>query len=442
MTSLVRDIIVRVAFPAAGFLATAITFGPGRMGFGLFLPAFRESFQLDTATAGVIATMAFSGFLLALPIAGLLLSRFGPRLPVLVGGLAAATGFVLVSIAGSVATLAAGVMLATSSAGFAWTPYNNAAERLVDQSHRTRTLSIISTGTTVGVAVAGALALVVAITGLGWRFAWGAFAVGALIMTAVNLAALRPVAGHSGPIPAAASGWRSMMRAETVPLATAAISYGATSAVYLSFAVDLATSSGALAFGSLDSAAPMIFIGFGIAGLVGVATGEIENRIGLVSLVRVVFVAAAASHAALALAPGQGSAIMLSAVLQGIVVMMTSAILSFWSVRLFPQIPSVSFTAVLIGVALGSILGPVAAGWGGRRIRSGELVLVGCGDLSRDPAGHEFALDRSRVEPPVAIGMAQWDELCGARGSRSKPGPMARLRFVSPPRRLTLMSSP
>ena len=40
-------------YPAdgSGFLATAVAFGPARMGFGLFLPNFREEFALTHVSA-------------------------------------------------------------------------------------------------------------------------------------------------------------------------------------------------------------------------------------------------------------------------------------------------------------------------------------------------------------------------------------------------------
>ena len=42
--------------------------------------------------------------------------------------------------------------------------------------------------------------------------------------------------------------------------------------------------------------------------------------------------------------------------------MMMSAVLAFWSERLFPTPPSFSFTATLSAVALGSVVGPALAG--------------------------------------------------------------------------------
>lgn len=348
--------------PAAGFLATAVAFGPARMGFGLFLPDFRESFQLSTEAAGLIATAAFAAFLAALPTAAAILNRRGPRAPVLLGGAAATLGLALAALAESIWMLAAGVIVAASSAGFAWTPYNNAAERIAARAQRAQTLSVISTGTTVGVALAGALALATSFGGFGWRAAWGVFALAALAMTLVNVAALRSVAGDPGR-PAGVVAWRRIRRPETAPLALAAGSFGMTSSIYLSFAVDRATTAGALAYGPMESAAPLLFVGFGMAGLIGLFTGAIEDRIGLVALMRGLFLASAASCALMAAAPGAAWAALLSAALQGAVVMMISAAFSFWSARLFPDLPSVSFTAVLMAVAAGGVIGPSLAGW-------------------------------------------------------------------------------
>ena len=72
----------------SGFLATAVAFGPGRMGYGLFLPQFRESFGLSTQSAGLVASSAFLAFLVALIAAGVLTRRFGPRVPLVAGGIA------------------------------------------------------------------------------------------------------------------------------------------------------------------------------------------------------------------------------------------------------------------------------------------------------------------------------------------------------------------
>jgi predicted MFS family arabinose efflux permease len=358
----------KLTLSLAGFMATAVTYGPARMGFGLFLPEFRDSFALSSDIAGFIASAGFLGLLIALAAAGIVTSVVGPRQSIITGGVMASLGLALVAVSTDVLLLTIGVALSLSSAGFCWTPYNNAAERIVDRAWRSRALSVISTGTTVGVAVAGVLSLLVALYGLTWRMAWTAFALAAVAMTMLNYVALRPVASASTSrallheartsIPSL----RDFAQIEAIPLFACAISIGCTSAVYLSFAVDRVVSSGGFPGLPSEAAPSAMFIAFGVVGLIGLYTGEVEERIGLARLLRLVFLCSVVSFLILAATPTFWPAALASAGLQGACIMMMSAVLSFWSERLFPHLPSVSFTVVLMAYALGSVVGPAAAG--------------------------------------------------------------------------------
>jgi len=347
-----------VRLAAAGFVATAIAFGPARMGFGLFLPDFREDFALSTRLAGLIASGGFLAFLIALPATAWLGSKVGQRVPVVAGALSAAAGFAAVATATDAATLAAGVALAGTSAGFCWAPFNDAAERVVPMSARPGALSAVSTGTTTGVAAAGALALGVGAGILDWRAAWGVFALaalGAALAAAAGVPGGRAVRGGGIVLP-------RLWRGETVPLYAVALLFGATNAVYLSFAGDRVAAEGGLPGLPGEAAPAVIFLSYGIFGLVGLGTGRIEARLGLPALLSAIFAAFAASLALVALMPGSWPGIVASAGLHGAAVMTISAVLSFWSLRLFPGRGSIGFTAALVAAAAGSAAGPVLAG--------------------------------------------------------------------------------
>lgn len=347
-----------VRLATAGFVATAIAFGPARMGFGLFLPDFRTEFALSTTLAGLVASGGFLAFLLGLPIAAWLDSRFGQRLPVIAGAVSAMAGFVVVATASNSAALALGIALAGASAGFCWVPFNDAAERVVPVRARPGALSAVSTGTTLGVAAAGALALVVSAGGLDWRTAWSIFALAALVATLAAAVGVPAGRGKPRDSTTAAAFWRR----ETLPLYGTALVFGATNAVYLSFAADRVAAAGGLA-GLPNTAAPaVIFLGYGICGLVGLATGRLETRFGLAALLAAIFAAFAASLALVALIPGSWPGILASAGLHGAAVMTVSAVLSFWSLRLFAGHGSLGFTAALVAAASGSALGPALAG--------------------------------------------------------------------------------
>lgn len=358
---------------AAGFAATAIAYGPARMGFGLFLSEFRSAFSMSTGTAGLVSSLGFLGMLLGLIAAYAMLSRRGPRLPVLLGLFAATLGTGLVALAPNLPVLSVGVFLAMTSAGFAWSPFNNIINREVRDEARPAALSIVSTGTSLGVAAAGATAILLSLSGGSWRLAWLAFAIAGALALLGNLVALRSVAGRLGP--SSYQPWGLLWCKPAVPLYGIALSFGMTTAIYISFAADRIEQSGGLSQIPAGASPAVIFVSFGVFGLIGLATGHIKAVTGLSGLLRLLLLASTLSLLLVALTPGSWAGVLLSASLQGAFVMMMSAILAFWSERLFPQLPTRSFTAALIAVAVGSVLGPTAAGFMASAFGAGPMFL-------------------------------------------------------------------
>lgn len=345
---------------AAGFAATAISYGPARMGFGLFVPEFKSAFSMSSTTVGIVSSLGFAGFFVGLLIAQLLLNRKGPGVPVLSGLFAATVGLGIVALAPGVTWLATGVVLATSSAGFAWTPFNDAVHRKIREVDRPTALSEISTGTSVGIALAGALALAMVLSGLGWRTCWAVFATASAVALLANRAALRHV--DKSPEPGPDQGWRDLLHRAAIPLFGTALVYGVTSAVYISFAAERFSTEGGV-MGIPEGAAPaLVYICYGLFGLVGLATGRARQAVGLTWLLRGLMATACGSLLLAAFVPGSLTGLIASAGLQGVNVMMTSAVLAFWSESLFPGFPSLGFTAALLATAAGSVVGPALAG--------------------------------------------------------------------------------
>lgn len=343
----------------AGFCATAVAFGPARNGYGLFLPNIREEFGLSTELLGFIASGLYAGYLGALLAVGLLAVRVGPRPPVLIGLLSAALGMALVALAPNVWVLAAGVVLAGTSAGWSWAPYNDAAERTVPPRHRDRVLSVVSTGTTFGILVAGLVALA---AGPSWRIAWFAFTVGAVAAMLPNTLIL-PGASHDEADDDEGSsrrlGWRWLMRAEAVPLFLVAFSFGVVSAFYFSFAVDLVAGSGGL---SRAAAGSIFYAVIGAAGFVGLLTGDAVARYGLGRVLHVTLASLGVAALLLGVAPSFLPSMVFSAALFGAGVMLMSALLSVWSLHVFPEQPSTGFSAALFVFGIGLVAGPTILG--------------------------------------------------------------------------------
>jgi predicted MFS family arabinose efflux permease len=266
----------------------------------------------------------------------------------------------VVALAPSVPVLAIGVFLATSSAGLTWTPFNDAVHRKVRGEARPSALSVVSTGTAVGIVLAGLAALVVVLGGLSWRWSWAFFAAAGAVALLGNWVAFRGIGRDRSDGPT--RGWRDLVHPAAIPLLAIGFVFGTTSAIYVSFAADHMVAAGGVPGVPVAATPAIIFICYGLFGLAGLLAARVESILGLPLLLRLLLLASAGAVALAAIAPGTWVGVVLSAGGQGVHVMMTSAVLAFWSERVFPSLPALSFTATLLAVAVGSVVGPAVAG--------------------------------------------------------------------------------
>ena len=120
----------------------------------------------------------------------------------------------------------------------------------------------------------------------------------------------------------------------------------------------------------------MIFLCYGVFGLIGLATGWFESRLGLAPLLCGIFGAGAVSLALIALAPTSWSGVVAASGLHGVAIMMVSAVFSFWSLRLFPGRGTLGFTATLLCMASGSVAGPALAGLLADAVGAAVMFLI------------------------------------------------------------------
>lgn len=281
------------------------------------------------------------------------------RMAVILGIILAGTGFMLVALAFNAFILAAGIALAGTSAGLCWTPFNDMVKSRLRPEAQAGALSAVSTGATLGVALAGATFLIAAHFDLSWRLAWVSFAI--LAVVALFLSCLCPSCGsrqNSSPFP----DLKTSLRPDVMPLLVIAFGFGAANAVYISYASVFVVETGGLASLPDELASALIFVIYGICGLVGLTTGWVEKRMGLWPLVTTIFATFSISSLLIILAPNSWVSVVLSAGLHGMAVMATSALLAFASLRLFPGSGTYGLTLALVTVAIGNVLGPMIVG--------------------------------------------------------------------------------
>lgn len=339
-----------------GLLGIGVSFGFARYGYGLFLPDIRREFDLSVTVVGLIASATYVGYLLAVIGVGVYARRLGPRVLVGVSSLTAVTGMALVVAARGLPLLTVGLLLAGTSCAWAWAPYSDAVDLVVTPARRERVLSIVPAGTAVGTAVVGPLALVA--HGDTWRVAWIVMTALAAVVGLYNVWAVprRPAVAGAREVVHGGGRWWWPSRA-SVPLYAVALSYGVIGSFYWNFATESISraSSGPLAV-------PSFWTVMGVAGVLGVFAGVPLSRLGIGRTSALLFGVLAVSIALLGLGAGSTLVADASAVLYGPAYMAVSSVLAVWSYQVFPERPTTGFTATLMCLGAGTVLGPATLG--------------------------------------------------------------------------------
>lgn len=363
----------------AGAAVVGVAFGMARYAYGLTLPDIREDLRLSELVLGLVASATFAGYLAGLLLAGRLAARRGSRAPTTAGGACGAAGAVIVTFAQSPGLLAVGVVLAGSAGGWVWAPYSDIVTRSVPSRQQPRALAIITTGTSGGLVLLGALAVLAAV-GL-WRLVWAGIALAAVAAALVNLR-LVPRTG-SAPRPEGRAGASSLVAALRVPVAYSVV-YFAVVVVYFTYAADVLDS------GTLPAAAvPALYAALGLTGMVGVATGTLAQRLGSVRVAALCLATVGAALVLLGLAGGSVATTAPSAGIFGMGYMTGSAVLAVWTAELVPERAGAAFTACLVVGALSSVAARRCrdtrprSGVAARRHRGGVTAQRGGADAVR-----------------------------------------------------------
>ena len=347
----------------AGLAMIAVTYGLARFAYGLFLPELREAFGLDAAVLGLIGSGSYVGYCGAITISLIYTSKVGPRFMVAAAGGTAVVGMSLIAAAPRTLFLAAGVLVAGISTGLVSPPMAEAVSRVFDSGRQDRANTLINSGTSVGVALSGPVALIAVDQ---WRLAWAAFASVGLAVLVWNLLIIP--AGDSGggsesleeseggDLPEITIGW--LVGRRSLPLFSASIGLGLASAAYWTFSRDLVVQAGDL--GRIGSTT--FWVVLGVSGLLGGAAGDLVARFGLSLVLRGALLAMAISIGMLAVAPGRLFIVYPSAALFGATYIMLTGILLVWAVKVFRDRPSAGLGAAFLLISAGQILGSYFAG--------------------------------------------------------------------------------
>ncbi len=356
-------------------MVVGTAFGLNRYAYGGTLPELRSEFGLGEVLLGVIAGGSQAGFLIGLFLAIPLAARFGPRAPTTLGGVCGAIGATLVCTAQTPTLLATGVLLAGSSSGLVWAPYNDIVAAAAPEHLRPRMLAVISTGTAVGLALLGSLLAVV----VPWRGVWAVAAICATVAALLNLrwvpktrGRLQPMLdGVRDPTPARE---RLFRRAALAPLIYTVFLFVVVTA-YFTYAADAA-----IAAGAGERSAGVIFIVLGVVGISGAFAGDWCVRFGTPFIGVLTLLGVGAACVVLGLLTDSLLGIIASALLAGTGYCVSGAVLAVWSAETYPSRPGEGFTFVLVVGLLGGIATPPMIG-AFRYLLDLPTILIGAGAI-------------------------------------------------------------
>jgi predicted MFS family arabinose efflux permease len=338
---------------AAAFIA--VTFGLARYSFGLFVPAIARDLSMSAATIGGIASLAFLAYLLSSVASGLIMPRFGPYLPTLLGGVCAVGGMALIGFASGPWMLGLGLTLAGASPGWAYPPMPGVSEAVLPRERRERALAWINAGTSFGVLLSGPLALW---AGANWRLAWLLFAGLAFLAVGWYLRQLPAGLRQQAVLSSVPLQWRWFTAPQVVRLLIVAVITGVGSSVFWTFAVDVQVKAG----GVSPAMSTTFWVVVGVTGILGGQAGMLLERYGLPLVLRGTVGLLAASLAVLGLFPSIWLLGLGSGVFFGVGFILMTGILAVWSVRLFPAATSVGLGTALLLTGSGQVIGPWLAG--------------------------------------------------------------------------------
>lgn len=333
----------------------AVTYGLARFAFGLFLPAIREDMAISPELAGVIGSLPFASFVVAILLAPGLLRVVGAKLGGVAAIVLAMLGLFAISYASSPWVLALGVAVCGLATGLSTPALAAAVHWVVPRNQRGRVNATVNAGTSIGVALS-APAVVMFVD--AWRPAYLGFAILAVVGV---LAAAHYLPAHAKPPQDNPRGsgptrqqWADMTRLSSLAAAT-----GFVSALYWVFAPDFAVQYGGLA--ARDSA--WMWLAVGLGGVAGGAAGDLIAKHGPASSHAFATAAMSAALTLLAADPGQLVLALFSATAFGAAYMTLTGLYLIGGTEIMSDYPALGSVMPFLAVAGGQVLGSSVGGW-------------------------------------------------------------------------------
>ena len=192
--SIVLALIVCAVFSALGL---------ARFGYTSILPAMQDALSLSNTQTGQLQTLNLLGYLFAVIPAGMLASRFGPRIVIALSLLVVAAAMSITGLIPSFEAASVGRFLAGVGGAGANIPAMGLVSAWFGTRRRGLASGIAVSGSSLALIVTGPLvpAIIAAGGSAGWRLSWGVLAVMGLAACALCAVFMRDRPEEKGLVP-------------------------------------------------------------------------------------------------------------------------------------------------------------------------------------------------------------------------------------------------
>ncbi|GGD54402.1 MFS transporter [Paenibacillus nasutitermitis] len=338
-----------------GLPMIAVTYGLARFSYGLMLPYINETMNMDPSTSGLISSLSYIAYCIAIIFAMACSNKFTSKSILVVAGLSSIIGLGIISISPNSVVLGLGIFLAGLSTGLSSPPYANIVSTNVKARVQNQANSWINSGTSIGTAFTGAIAIFMANS---WRETYLIFMVIAIFVLIVNFIILPKQQASEKKVMVGFSKkeWR-----HSIQLIIASLLIGISCSAYWTFSRDFML--------NLDNVSTYLrewfWVIIGLAGLLGGTAGAFIDKFGLMNAYRISVLVLSTSSLLLGIYPDNNVTWFLSPVLFGSSYIFMTGVFIVWGISVFKTNPSfglgVPFLILALGQAIGSIFSGVIA---------------------------------------------------------------------------------
>ncbi|SDM17956.1 MFS transporter [Sediminibacillus halophilus] len=335
-----------------GLPMIAVTYGLSRFSYGLMLPYISESIKMEQYTSGVISSFSYIAYCIAIIVAMVFSNKISPKAILFLAGLLSIIGLGIISIAANPAVLGLGIFLAGLSTGFSSPPYATIVDLNVERSLQNQTNSWINSGTSIGTALTGSIAIIMTDS---WRETYLIFMVIAIIVLFANYKVLpkNQSIKENGTFGFSKEEWR-----RAVPLIVASMLLGISCSAYWTFSRDFILQAENIP----DYIGKWLWVVIGISGLLGGTAGAVINKHGLATAYRISVLALSTSSLLLGRFADNSMIGFLSPALFGSSYIFMTGVLIAWGISVFKLNPSFGLGIPFLILALGQAIGSVFSG--------------------------------------------------------------------------------